>query len=88
MYGTAVKRFLLEQKRRRFHKKGADEWSPTGKARGTVFYPLLIHFVNQSAGGYPPTDYQRLCPSANISPKQKLFRIHPRAKPVVFCEGG
>ena len=38
--------------------------------------------------GYPPTDYQRLCPSANISPKQKLFRIHPRAKPVVFCEGG
>jgi len=73
------------------------QWSPTGKARGTsIKYPptplgaeALWCASAKASEGYPPSakSAEAAILQLMINPGTVL-RIHPRAKPVVFCVGG
>ncbi len=69
-------------------KQTGQEMEPHGQSPWYLLIPCFAPmFSRWSFGGLSANE--TLCGFAlgEHPPKQKLFRIHPRAKPVVFCEG-
>ena len=51
---------------------------------GEILFDNFAILVGLSANRLP----EALPIGEHLAEAEKLFRIHPRAKPVVFCEGG
>jgi hypothetical protein len=63
-----------------------EKWSPTGKARGAS---MKIPSYAKASEGYPPVAKSaEAAQHIDIECFGHDLRIHPRAKPVIFCVGG